>query len=91
MAIGPISHGQYTALRVIAATIPSIVSIAVTAALFWWIPFTSDLIQEVIREEGVEFAWIVIPPSILVVVIMTAMFTRIMWRETDPRNFDEGN
>ncbi len=88
MAVGPISNGKYTALRVIAASIPVISTAGATAALFWGIPAVSDPIQQGLRDGGAVFQWIVLPPSILVGIILTALTVRIFWRATDPRNLD---
>ncbi len=86
MAVGPISGGKYTALRVVATAIPICLAMGITVAVFLAVPAVNDALKLAIREGGAAFKLLVLLPASVMAIVTTVLATRILWNASEPQN-----
>ena len=83
MANISISVSRHTRLRVLATSIPIILSIGITLAVMLGIPAIYDALRLALQVGGATFVWFVLAPASLMALVSTALAARALWRASD--------
>jgi len=67
-------------LRMAFVSIPSIIALSITVAVFMYVPFVRDAVELALDKGGSVFVLAVIVPSGILVVIVAGLSIKILWR-----------